>query len=258
MARFCTLFSGSSGNCTYIATPAGGILIDVGVSARRIEAALRERGIDLRSIRAIFLTHEHTDHIVGLRAFLDKYEVPVYGSAGTVDGVPGPLALLPQVMAAPVELDGLRVTSFHTPHDSRESTGYCIETADGRKLAVATDLGCVTDTVRQALTGCDLVLIESNHDERMLRNGRYPAYLKQRIASDTGHLSNTACAAELAGLVQSGTSRIVLGHLSRENNLPQMAYQTAKQALLAAGLTERRDYLLSVAAPVGTEAVTLF
>lgn len=139
------------------------------------------------------------------------------------------------------------VLPFHTSHDSRESLGFRIHMADGRTLAVATDTGCMTDAIRGALVGCDLVLLESNHDVRMLENGPYPYVLKRRILGERGHLSNDCCAAELPFLAQNGSTRFVLGHLSRENNFPDLAYGTARAALDRAGLHEGKDYLLTVA-----------
>lgn len=260
MARFCPLFSGSSGNCTYIGSAKGGILIDAGVSARRITVALTERDIDPSSIDAVFITHEHTDHVSGLRVLIKRYGYKVYASAGTLDVLeqkrilsPGDrFEVLPQ---SGVEAADLFVTGFHTSHDSRESMGFRIKTGDDRTIAVATDTGCMTDTVRAALRGCDLVLLESNHDVGMLKNGGYPYFLKQRILCDTGHLSNECCAAELPALAQSGTTRFVLGHLSRENNLPELAYDTALAALEQEGMIVKRDFLLNVAPSTATVPV---
>lgn len=261
MARFCSLFSGSSGNCTYIGSGDTGILIDAGVSAKRIETALRERDLDPAGISAVFVTHEHSDHIQGLRVLAHRYGYRIYATGGTLWGVcdfDEKCSALPlNVMTGPVTEGALTVTAFATSHDSSESCGYRIHTADGRTLAVATDTGVITPALREALTGCDLVLMEANHDVTMLKNGPYPFPLKQRILSDTGHLSNEACAAELAALVQSGTTRIVLGHLSRENNRPMLAQTAAQTALSAAGLQADVDYLLRVAAPNSAERVML-
>lgn len=153
---------------------------------------------------------------------------------------------------------GMEIQPFATSHDSRESLGFRITLPDGRGWRWRPTPGVMTDTVRAALSGCDLVHIESNHDVRMLENGPYPYYLKRRILADTGHLSNDACAAELTALAQNGTTRFVLAHLSRENNLPEIAYMTAQAALCGAGMQENIDFLLQVA-PRGAEApVTLF
>jgi len=263
MAELCPLFSGSSGNCTYIGTAEGGILVDAGVSAKRIETALRERDIEPHSIEAVFVTHEHIDHISGLRLLTKRYGWRVYASCGTLEAIADTRPLEPQTVCEVIGetgvcAAGMEIQPFATSHDSRESLGFRITLPDGRRVAVATDTGVMTDTVRAALSGCDLVHIESNHDVRMLENGPYPYYLKRRILADTGHLSNDACAAELTALAQNGTTRFVLAHLSRENNLPEIAYMTAQAALCGAGMQENIDFLLQVA-PRGAEApVTLF
>ncbi len=263
MARFCPLFSGSSGNCTYIGTSSGGILVDVGVSAKRIECALREREIAPESIEAIFVTHEHSDHIAGLRVLVKRYGYKVVASAGTLDALYDAQVITDgnraQVMPEEgVEAAGMRVTAFHTSHDSRESLGFRVHTGDERTLAVTTDTGCMTDTIRGALKGCDLVLLESNHDVKMLENGPYPYYLKRRILADTGHLSNECCAAELTALAQSGTTRFYLGHLSKENNFPELAQRTSLTALNASGLQEGKDFTLCVAPRDATAPMCLF
>ena len=258
MARFCPLFSGSSGNCLYIGSADGGILIDAGVSARRIEKALAAREIDPRSIRGIFVTHEHSDHTAGLRVLAKRYGTPIYASAGTRQALLDGGTVDECRLWDETDLGNMSVTAFHTSHDCRESTGYCVTLSDDRRIGVATDLGVMTDEVREALAGCDLVHIESNHDVRMLENGPYPYPLKQRILSDRGHLSNEACATELPRLLERGTTRVFLGHLSRENNLPMLAQATAAAELAACGAQEGRDYLLWVAPPENGEPTYVF
>ena len=263
MARFCSLFSGSSGNCTYIGSGDGGILIDAGVSCKLIETALNERGINPKSIRAIFVTHEHNDHISGVRVFASKNNSVVYATEGTLSGMENLGVLNGKFKTEIVSkthniASGMDIIPFDTMHDTAESCGYIIHTPDDRTIAVATDIGFVTDSVRKAITGCDLVLIESNHDLHMLQTGSYPYYLKRRILSATGHLSNECCADELPALAQSGTSRFYLGHLSRENNLPQRADHTSLTRLTASGLKLGRDYILTVCSPQGVGDVEVF
>lgn len=263
MLRYCALFSGSSGNCTYVGTSEGGILVDAGVSAKRIAEALAQRDIVPSSIKAVLLTHEHSDHIAGLRVLCKKYGWPVLASVGTLDALSeGDKVTASQRLYAlspgkPVGIYGLRILPFSTPHDSRECLGFRIE-GENRALALATDIGYVTDEIRAALTGCQLVHIESNHDPAMLRSGPYPFYLQERILGDGGHLSNDACASVLPDLVAHGTTRLVLAHLSRQNNTPQLAADTAARALTAAGASIGRDCLLEVAAPEGIKPVTYF
>lgn len=252
MARFCPLFSGSSGNSYYVGASGGGILIDAGRSAKQMELALRANGLEPDGIQAIFITHEHSDHIQGVRVLASRYSIPVYASRGTLEGMEQAGAINGKffcdiVDGEGIETAGMRVTPFRTSHDSRESVGYVIHTPDGRKIAVATDLGYLSETVFEAVSGCDLLVLESNHDVRMLQNGCYPYYLKRRILSERGHLSNDACAGELPAFVQSGTTRIVLAHLSQENNIPELAYQTALCTLTTCGMKQGIDFELMVA-----------
>lgn len=262
MAKYCSLFSGSSGNCTYLASPAGGILVDAGVSAKRIREALTMRGVDSATIKAVFITHEHTDHVSGLKVFLKQFPVPVYATRGTLDALIAK-DLLPSgaqvyIMDGEARAAGMTVTAFATPHDSVESCGYRITFPDERTAAIATDMGCLTDTVTAAIHGCDLVHIESNHDVRMLECGPYPYMLKRRVLGRGGHLSNDACASLLPSLLQSGTTRFVLAHLSKENNLPELAHRVSLAALEAGGAVIGSDCLLSVASPQNDGGITIF
>ena len=257
MLRYCSLFSGSKGNSTYVGTSSCGVLIDAGVSAKRIESALRERDVDARSIRAVLVTHEHTDHIAGLRVLCKRYGWPLIASDGTLTAmvefnkIDADRKMYCMQAGQKITLGDMQIEAFATPHDSRESYGYRITSAQGRSVAVATDMGYVSPAVAESITGADLVHIESNHDITMLRNGPYPYPLKQRIAGEGGHWSNAACADLLPQLLQSGASRFVLAHLSEENNLPALARRTSADTLNAVGAKEGTDYLLDVASPVG-------
>ena len=252
MARFCSLFSSSSGNATYVGTATDGILIDAGVSAKRLKSALLQREIDPASIRAVFVTHEHSDHISGLRVFASSLHIPVYATRGTLVGLEeaGALSEKYPVFELPAGSDAavgdMNVHAFATPHDSLESCGFTVTFGDERKLAVCTDIGHMTNEIMRNLLGCDLVMLESNHDVGMLENGPYPYFLKRRILSDRGHLSNAACADVAAQLVEHGTTRLFLGHLSAENNLPELAFQTSYCALCECGAVADRDYILKV------------
>ncbi len=262
MARFTPLFSGSKGNCVAVGGADSFILIDAGVSAKRITDALCERGLDICRLTGIFVTHEHSDHISGVRVLASKRKLPVFANRATLSRLEadGHLAGTGGGIEVPdggMEHYGMKITPFATSHDTVQSCGYVIETTDGRKAAVATDTGCVTDDMHTALTGCHLVYIESNHDVGMLTNGRYDPWLKQRVLSAQGHLSNDACAVELQYLAASGSTRFVLGHLSQENNLPDLARSTAQNALTTLNLREGIDFTLDVAPPCGLP-VTLF
>ncbi len=262
MARFSSLFSSSSGNCSYIGSAKGGILIDAGVSAKQINLKLDCIGVNPVDIGAIFVTHEHSDHVRGLRVFASKHKIPVYATQGTVDalissGVANGSFEINPVDSNGIEVNGQFILPFKTSHDSAQSCGFVVTTTDDRKIAVATDTGYVTEATKAAVRGCDLILAESNHDIGMVRNGIYPYLLKRRILSDVGHLSNIDCSNFVTELVKNGTTRIVLGHLSKENNIPDLAFQTSKSALDCAGAVQFKDYILTVAGDSEIETVVL-
>ena len=253
MSRICPLFSGSTGNSTYIGTKNGGILVDVGGSMKGVCAALEKVGESCEDIKAVAVTHEHTDHIKGLKTFLSKTDAVLLASKQTLetlinnDKVPAKTKII--IAEDTSDINGIGINRFATSHDCAGSSGYSFILPDGKKVSVCTDLGIVTNEVRTAITKSDLVLLESNHDLEMLKRGPYPPHLKVRIMSEKGHISNNACAAELKGLLESGTTRFILGHLSRNNNTPLLARSCAEAALIDAGAENGKDYLLTVASP---------
>lgn len=263
MSRFCPLFSSSSGNSIYIGGSDGGVLVDAGVSAKQLTIALNRLEIPLDSIRAILVTHEHSDHVKGLRVMAKRNHLPVFTSHGTAEqlrknGTADGSFSLTEITCEPFEAAGMRITPFPISHDCAQGYGYTFELPDSRKAAVVTDLGQVTPEVLQAVSGCDLVLLESNHDYSMLRNGAYPLYLKQRILSKFGHLSNQTCAETAVRLMEAGTTRFFLGHLSRENNTPQLARQATLAVLEAGGGKDNLDFMLEVAPPCDAQRVMVF
>ncbi len=251
MPKLCPLFSGSSGNAYYLEAAGCGILIDCGRSAKQIELALKNNEIDRSRLQAIFVTHEHSDHISGLRVFASRYHLKTYASFGTVQALEQKGVINEKIDIIPLTLDGVSVgdmyvTPFRISHDCAEGYGYLVETPDGRKTAFATDTGVVTERMQQALSGCDTVVLESNHDVGMLRCGSYPYVLKQRILSEIGHLSNETCAETACELVRTGTTRLLLAHLSKENNFPELALQASLCELEKNGMKQNLDFLLSV------------
>ena len=262
MARAVPLFSGSKGNSYYIGTASEGVLIDAGRSCRRIECSLNEFGIDIKTIGAVLITHEHIDHCSGLRVFAKKHGLRVYASEGTLRALEMSGKLDPTIETSVIEdsisVGNMAAFRINTPHDAAESCCYQIMTADGKSALIATDMGRMTDDVRSAAVKSDFVVLESNHDVDMLKTGPYPFQLKRRILSDLGHLSNESCAAELAEIVKNGAMRLVLGHLSEQNNTPRLAFGTALTELERAGLRFKSDYTLDVAPPVNTSLSVIF
>jgi len=253
MSKLTPLFSGSGGNAAYIGGQSGGILIDAGVSAKRLVAALHDIGVDPRRVGAVFVTHEHSDHIAGLRVFCERHHVPVFATQGTLRALEEKHITANMsagtMPGGGVEACGILVRAHAVTHDCAEACCYTCEAENGETFAVATDMGYLNDAVEEALLGCDNVLIESNHEVTMLQNGPYPYWLKRRILSDTGHLSNAACAQFLPKLLRRGTARFFLAHLSRENNTPELAEACAKVAFDEAGARAGIDYELTVCRP---------
>lgn len=250
MVTFYPLSSGSSGNSYYLSAGEGqgGLLIDAGISARRIRTALCEAGIDPAGLRGILITHDHADHVAGLRVLAKQLRIPVYATAGTLERLAAMLE--PTTRLLPLEemqeVAGMQVQPFATQHDAPDSCGFRIE-AGSRTIGFATDLGCVTPTVWEHLLGSHLTVLESNYEDSVLMNCGYPYYLKQRIRSEYGHLSNAEAARTVAELAQRGTAHFVLAHLSRESNTPALARGNTEAALAAAGMQPERDYRLWVA-----------
>ena len=252
MIKFCSLYSGSSGNCIFIGTDRVKILIDAGVSGSRIVDALRGIGEDPEDLSAIFVTHEHSDHIAGAGILSRRYHLPVYATEKTWLAMEKPLGKISpenRVSLTPnseLTIGDICLHAFPIPHDAADPVAYSF-TVGEKRLAVATDMGHVTETVRENIKDCDLILLESNHDVDMLKFGPYPAYLKRRILSDHGHLSNLAAADLLTELALSGTKQFFLGHLSQQNNTPACAFETAERMLKERDLKVGQDIALSVA-----------
>lgn len=233
--KICVFASSSSGNCLLLSDGGTNILLDAGISMRRIEKALDSLKLTMRQIGGVLITHEHSDHISGLKMLLKHYDFPIYAPRTVGNRLRG---MLPEIedrlITVPVGQDfsigSLKLRAFHTSHDTDESVGYRVEGSG--VFALATDTGCVTEEVYSGLSGADAVLVESNHDEKMLCDGPYPFYLKRRILSDRGHLSNARCAQLARELAEDGTKTIILGHLSSTNNEPRLAVCEAEKALL--------------------------
>lgn len=226
--------SGSGGNCMLCSERDTHILIDAGISMRRLQQSLRANDLEIDDIGGVLITHEHSDHVSGLKMLLKYYDLPLYAPHTVAARLCGSLPNAEEYMhvirpGESFRLGAVKVRAFHTPHDTDESVGYRIE---GRgTFALATDMGHVTDEVLEGLIGADTVLIESNHDLDMLYNGPYPVQLKRRILSDRGHLSNHDCAALAVKLAEGGTRTVILGHLSKENNRPEIALHETERAL---------------------------
>ncbi len=251
LLELCTLASGSSGNCALATDGRTHILIDAGISARRICRSLTDLGVEPRSVSGILITHEHSDHICGLATLTKQLRLPVYASRSTGRQLSYRIAFLEEVLRPfqPGEafaVGDLEIGAFPTPHDTAGSCGYTV--SDGRhKLAVVTDLGHVTEEVRAGIQGAALLVAEANHDVEWLQSGPYPYHLKRRILGDFGHLSNEAGADLVAEAVEGGARTVLLAHLSAENNTPARAYGVVSSALERRGVLPGRDVLLEVA-----------
>lgn len=239
MTTLHTLASGSSGNAALLSHSGTNVLLDAGISCRRIRTALRAMDLDVSDLSAIFITHTHSDHISGMQTLVKNCDVPVYASQRTCAELEYRIAginsrLHPVKTESTLEVGAFSVTPFPTSHDAPGSTGYRFD-----DVGVLTDSGYVTEAAHRILSGCSLLMLEANHDVERLRGGSYPYFLKRRILGDEGHLSNAAAAEFAVELASSGTREFLLAHLSAENNTPELAFDTVSDALRAAGLTPR-------------------
>ncbi len=253
--RFTSLASGSSGNVSYIGTDNTHILVDAGISNKRIELGLNTLGLKPSELSGIFITHEHSDHIQGLKVFSKKYQIPIYASRGTIEAIcdkgilEGREELLSPVEENKnLELGELCVEAFHIYHDAREPVGYRVSNGS-KHIAIATDMGHYDDYIVDMLSGLDAILLEANHDVRMLEVGRYPYELKRRILGDIGHLSNENAGRLLCEILHDNMQKIYLGHLSRDNNYPELCYEAVRYEISSENNKYKADdFYIEVAA----------
>lgn len=245
--RLCSIASGSSGNCIYAGSDSTHILVDVGISGKRTEAGLNELDLSMRDIDGIFITHEHTDHIAGLGVLSRKYEIPIYATKGTIEAIKrcSSVGAIPDGLFQPICVDekivikDLVCNPMKISHDAAEPVAYRISHGK-KKVGIITDLGNYNDYTVESLKGMDALLLEANHDVRMLQVGPYPYHLKQRILGDRGHLSNERAGQLLSRILHEKLQAVVLGHLSKDNNLPELAYEAVRVEVTMATAEESR------------------
>ena len=250
---FLSLASGSSGNCYYVGTSDYGILIDAGISVRAIKKILKDKEIDFNKIVAVLVTHDHGDHIKAVGCLGEKYNLPIYSTECVHDGIDRSRFVEETLFQSrkiiekeiPFMIRDFRIEAFEVPHDSSENVGYMIR-FENQRLTIATDVGFITETVARYLCMANHLVLEANYDEEMLRFGSYPDFLKERVSSKTGHLSNQEVADFLATNYLPAWKNVWLCHLSRENNHPELVYKTVDFRLLREGIRTGKDFILTV------------
>lgn len=264
--RLCSRASGSSGNCIYVGSECAHVLVDIGISGKKMETGLNSLELTGRDIDGILITHEHSDHIKGLGVIARRYGIPIYATGGTVDAMvrSGSLGKIPEGIFHEIREDepflikDLKVKPFTISHDAAQPVGYRLE-CGAHSVGIATDLGKYNDYIIENLQDLDALLLEANHDIRMLQVGKYPYYLKQRILGDRGHLSNENAGRLLCRLLHDNMKAIFLGHLSRENNYEELAYETVcSEVTLGDNPYKSKDFKIQVAKrDFASEAVTV-
>jgi phosphoribosyl 1,2-cyclic phosphodiesterase len=250
--RICSLSSGSSGNCIYVGSESTGLLVDCGVSGKEILEGLKNIGVCNTAIRGILVTHEHSDHTKGLGVVSRKLNVPLYANSKTWEGFEGSIGAIKSEnikvfdTGKEFNINEINIKSFTIPHDASDPVGFSFMEGN-KKVCIATDMGYFSEEVKSNIKGSDMVLLESNHDIEMVKVSQYPYFLKRRILSDVGHLSNEAAGKAVFELLETGVRKVLLGHLSKENNFPELAYQTVKGILEAERVTVGKDIELDVA-----------
>ena len=237
MFKFCNLYSGSSGNCSFVGTDNINILIDCGESQKKIINALESIGTNINQINAIVVTHEHSDHVKTLGAISKKYNIPVYANEKTFNNMPEQTELIKEENRKifntddHFEIGDLQIHPFHIPHDAAEPCGYNIYN-ENNKISIATDIGHMDNNILKKLEESKFLLLESNYEPEILKYAKYPYYLKRRISGPNGHLSNQEASDTIIKLLSTGVNNIMLGHLSKETNFPELAYKTVMDEII--------------------------
>ena len=241
---FCSFGSGSSGNSCYVGSAEGGVIVDVGIRAEELERGLASNGVSMKQVKGVLLTHDHSDHVKYVYALLRNHKhLKLFCTNRVLNGILRKHSIskrikeyhVPIFKEIPFKMLDFEITAFEVPHDGSDNMGFSIE-FDGRRFVIATDLGEVTERARYYMSRATYLVIEANYDAQMLRMGRYPEYLKARIAGGSGHLDNRKTAAFLADVINPGLNHIFLCHLSQDNNTPQIALNTVRNALEAKGI----------------------
>ncbi|MBV7273285.1 MBL fold metallo-hydrolase [Clostridium thailandense] len=248
---FCSLYSGSSGNSLFVSSDNAKVLVDAGLSGKHIENALLNIGHNTKDIDAIFVTHEHIDHTKGVGVLSRKYDIPIYANAPTWQAMSATIGKIKEHNIKIIEnnyvnIKDIDVLSYKISHDAVAPSGYALQNKN-KKVCIATDLGFFSDDVNNSIKDADVILLESNHDVEMLKFGPYPYKLKRRILSDIGHLSNEDCGKAIVNITNDKFKKIILGHLSKTNNYPELAYQTVLNVLNSANVKLDKDLSLSMA-----------
>lgn len=254
MLNFLSFGSGSSGNCYYLFTEQDGLIIDIGIGLRQLKKYFQDYGLSMGKVKHVLVTHDHADHVKSIGSFSCDYHVPVYATEEVHKGIDLNECVNKKVMpidrhfiekGKTIQLGDFAVTPFGVPHDSHDNVGYCID-AEGVRFCLMTDVGHVTEEMKEYIGSADYLVIEANHDKEMLAHGHYPQFLKDRVASDMGHLSNLDCAEAIAQNATPTLKHVWLCHLSHDNNHPELARKTVEMTLQGYGIIPGKDFLLDI------------
>jgi len=250
--QFCSIYSGSSGNCLYVGTERTKLLIDAGLTGKKIESGLKEIDVNPNEIKGILITHEHDDHIKAAGILSRRYNIPIFANTNTWNAIYGAIG---EVKLHNIkvfqgfdgfEIGDIFIKPFKIPHDAVDPVGYSFH-HENKKISVATDIGYASDEVKNNIKDSDFILLESNHDVEMLKVGPYPYYLKRRVLSDKGHLSNEDCGKTIVEIINNRLKKVMLGHLSKTNNYPELALRTVVSVLEMNGIKDGEDLIIDIA-----------
>lgn len=248
MLNFCSLYSGSTGNCLLVSSEDTNILIDAGVSQKKVIESLESLNININNINAILVTHEHVDHIMSVGGLSKKYDIPVYSNVETFSAMGTQSEKISDdnkktfEIDSPFSIGSLNIEAFSIPHDAINPCGFNI-TKDNKKISIATDIGHMNNSLLDKLKNSSFIMLESNYDPEILKVCRYPYKLKQRISGLNGHLSNSSAGKTISALIPTGLNKVMLGHLSKENNFPELAYSTVLEEIKNSGFSKNNVHI---------------